>query len=125
MADTPLKSSAARLGSLPLSPLAATWLGLAVVTVVLAQVTGELAKAYDARWLLKVPRELRFLVRDDISAFMKWLVEVAGFRLFTFTELTRSIARVLAEPYDLARGLLVHRSVQGAGAGDVKELRQG
>src|SRR3546814_18103307 len=82
MADTPLKSSAARLGSLPLSPLAATWLGLAVVTVVLAQVTGELAKAYDARWRLKVPRELSFLVRDDISAFKKWLVEGARCGLF-------------------------------------------
>src|SRR3546814_19586470 len=103
MADTPLKSSAARLGSLPLSPLAATWLGLAVVTVVLAQVTGELAKAYDARWLLKVPRELRFLVRAAISAFMKSLVEDAGFGLFTFTALPRSIDRMLAPHTVLAR----------------------
>src|SRR3546814_2135432 len=38
MADTPLKSSAARLGSLWLSPPTATWIGLGVVTLVLAQV---------------------------------------------------------------------------------------
>src|SRR3546814_19685533 len=63
--------------------------------------------------LLKVPRELRFLVRDDISAFMKWLVEDASFGLFTFTELTRSIAWVLEQPYDLARALLVNGFVQG------------
>src|SRR3546814_2763889 len=66
--------------------------------------------------LLKVPRELRFLVRDDISAFMKWLVEDASFGLFTFTELTRSIAWVLEQPYDLARALLVNGFVQGVGA---------
>ena len=122
MADTPMKGSATRLGSFPLSPVAATWLGLAVATVVLAQVSGNLAKAYDARWLLKVPRELRFLLRQDISAFMTWLVEEASFGLFTFVELTRGIAWLLEQPYELVKALLVTGFVQGLGTEAVQWL---
>src|SRR3546814_17408976 len=46
---------------------------------------------------------------------MKWLVEDASFGLFTFSELTRGIAWVLEQPYDLARALLVTGFVQGLG----------
>src|SRR3546814_10620361 len=53
---------------------------------------------------------------------MKWLVEDASFGLFTFTELTRSIAWVLEQPYDLARALLVNGFVQGVGAEAVQWL---
>lgn len=112
----------ARPLSLPLSPAAAGWLALVVGTVVLAQTSGYLAKALDARWLIKPPRELRFLLRDDISTFMKWLVEEASFGLFTFTELTRGIAWLLAQPYDLARALLVGGFVEGIGAEAVQWL---
>ncbi|HMA14836.1 MAG TPA: ABC transporter permease subunit [Kiloniellaceae bacterium] len=122
MAEASTRISAPRLGGLPLSPVALTWLALAVATVVLAQVSGDLAKALDARWLLKVPRELRFLLRDDISAFMRWLVEDASFGLFTFTQLTRGIAWLLEQPYDLARALLVSGFVQGLGSEAVQWL---
>ena len=45
--------SEARLSarSLPLSPAAMTWIGLAAVTVVLAQFGRDLSKLLDARWL--------------------------------------------------------------------------
>jgi hypothetical protein len=76
--------------ALPLSPTAAIWLALAAVTAVLAQTGGNLAKAIDARWLMKVPRELRLPIKDDISTFMKWLLEDATFGLFSFTDLTRA-----------------------------------
>ena len=108
--------------TLPLSPLAVTWLGLAAATAVLAQTSGELAKALDARWLTKLPRELRLPLKDEISAFMKWLVEEANFGLFTFTDLTRGIAWLLAQPYELAKGLLVGGFVQGLGDGAVQLL---
>jgi glycine betaine/proline transport system permease protein len=101
--------------ALPLSPVALTWLALAVATAVLAQTAGGLAKALDARWLTRVPRELRLPMKDEISAFMKWLVEEAHFGLFTFTDLTRGIAWLLAQPYELAKGLLVAGFVQGLG----------
>src|SRR3546814_1849176 len=61
---------------------------------------------------MRVPRELRLPMKDDIGAFMKWLVEDASFGLFTFSELTRGIAWVLEQPYDLARALLVTGFVQ-------------
>jgi glycine betaine/proline transport system permease protein len=100
---------------LPLSAPALAWLLLAGATAVLAQTGGTLAKALDARWLMKVPREIRFPVKDDISAFMAWLVEDANFGLFTFTDLTRGIAWLLEQPYELARALLVDGFVQGLG----------
>jgi len=122
MAEAPIRMNALRGGGLPLSPAALTWLVLAVATFVLAQVSADLAKALDARWLLKVPRELRFLLRDDISAFMQWLVEDATFGLFTFTQFTRGIAWLLEQPYELARALLVNGFVQGAGSDAVQWL---
>ncbi|MGF1632141.1 MAG: ABC transporter permease [Kiloniellaceae bacterium] len=107
---------------LPLSPVALAWLALAAATAVLTQTAGDLAKALDAGWLTKVPRELRLPMKDDISAFMKWLVEEAHFGLFTFTDLTRGIAWLLAQPYELAKGLLVTGLVQGLGDSAVQWL---
>jgi glycine betaine/proline transport system permease protein len=100
---------------LPLSPTALTWLGLGLATVVLAQTGSTLSKALDARWLMKTPRELRIPMSREVSDFMKWLVEEAHFGLFTFTDLTRGIAWLLEQPYDLAKALLVSGFVQGLG----------
>ncbi len=101
--------------ALPLSPVAIIWLGLALATFVLAQTGRDLAKAIDARWLMKVPRDLRLPMKSEISAFMKWLVEDAHFGLFSFTDMTRGIAWLLEQPYDLAKALLVSGFVQGLG----------
>ncbi|MEQ8355040.1 MAG: ABC transporter permease subunit [Kiloniellaceae bacterium] len=101
--------------ALPLSPSALIWLGLGLATIVLAQTGGSLSKALDARWLMKVPRELRVPMKNEISAFMKWLVEEANFGFFTFTDVTRGIAWLLEQPYDLAKALLIGGFVQGLG----------
>ncbi|WP_340119535.1 ABC transporter permease subunit [Pelagibius sp. 7325] len=110
-----MTARAPKLGTLALSPVAVTWLFLGLATVVLANTSGTLTKALDARWLLKVPSELRISMKTDISAFMKWLVEDASFGLFSFTDLTRGIAWLLQQPYELAKALLVSGFVQGLG----------
>lgn len=111
-----------RLDQLGLSRNAMLWLLLFAVTFVLAQVSKDLAKELDARWLMKLPRELRVPMRGDISDFMSWLVESASFGLFTFTELTRSISWLIEQPYDVVRALVVEGFVRGQGNEAVQVL---
>ncbi len=115
MAEPALETSAPKPKGLPLSPGALTWLLLGLATFILAHTSRDLSKALDARWLVKVPRELRISMKSDISAFMSWLVEDAHFGLFSFTDLTRGIAWLLEQPYDLAKAVLVSGFVQGLG----------
>jgi len=58
-------------------------------------------------WALEYPRAWELPLKDWISAFMKWLVNEASLGVFTFKELTRSLAWLLQLPLDAARGLLV------------------
>ena len=111
-----------RLEQLGLSRNAMLWLLLFVVTFVLAQVSKDLAKEMDARWLMKVPRDLRIPMRGDISDFMSWLVESASFGLFTFTELTRGISWLIEQPYDFVRALVIEGFVRGQGNEAVQVL---
>ncbi|GAB4366358.1 MAG: ABC transporter permease subunit [Kiloniellaceae bacterium] len=115
MAEPAVRTGALRPGGVTFTPAAVTWLFLGLATVVLANTSGSLAKTLDARWLTKVPRELSVSMKGDISAFMKWLVEDASFGLFSFTDLTRGIAWLLEQPYELAKALLVTGFVQGLG----------
>ena len=57
-------------------------------------------------WSAKYPRDWVLPLRYWISDFMKWLINDASFGLFTFKQLTRSIAWVLTWPLDAAAGLL-------------------
>lgn len=57
-------------------------------------------------WAVTYPREWFVPLRFWISDFMKWLVNDFDLGLFTFKELTRSIAWMLDWPLDLAAGLL-------------------
>ena len=66
-------------------------------------------------WALKVPRALELPAAAWIGGFMRWLLEDASFGLFTFRELTRSIAWVLDWPLRLATALLASGFVQGQG----------
>ncbi|MGF1593031.1 MAG: ABC transporter permease [Kiloniellaceae bacterium] len=108
--------------ALPISPAALLWLLLAAGTYALAQTGGEIARALDARWMLKLPRNFQLPMKAEISAFMNWLVEDAHFGLFTFTDVTRGISWLLQQPYDLARALLVNGFVQGIGSEAVQIL---
>jgi glycine betaine/proline transport system permease protein len=57
-------------------------------------------------WAVDYPRAWQVPLKDWISALMKWLVNEASFGLFTFKELTRSMAWLLDLPLQGARKLL-------------------
>ncbi len=104
-----------RIGQFSLSRQTGLWLVLLVATFVLASFSKELAAALDAKWMVKLPRSLHFIIKDDISAAMDWLVEDASFGLFTFTQLTRGIAWIVEQPYDFMRALLTEGFLRGQG----------
>ncbi|MEQ9487789.1 MAG: ABC transporter permease subunit [Alphaproteobacteria bacterium] len=104
-----------RVGQFSLSRQAALWLVLLAATFVLASVSKDLAAALNAKWMLDLPRGMQFIIKDDISDAMNWLVEDAGFGLFTFTQLTRGIAWVVEQPYDFMRALLTEGFLRGQG----------
>jgi glycine betaine/proline transport system permease protein len=57
-------------------------------------------------WAAKYPRGWVLPLSFWISDFMKWLINDATFGLFTFKQLTRSIAWLLTWPLEVAEGLL-------------------
>jgi len=77
------------------------------------------ALAETAPWLARYPREAVVPLRYWISDFMKWLINEADLGLFTFKELTRSIAWLLQWPLDAADGLLASGFKLTNEAGDV------
>ena len=66
-------------------------------------------------WAFKVPREWIVPLKTWINSLMHWLREDASFGLFTFQELTRALAWLLEQPFDLAKGLLSTGFVRGVG----------
>ena len=75
--------------------------GLVLAFVVALSLAGDLVP-----WALEYPRAWEVPLRFWISDFMKWLINHADLGLFTFKELTRSIAWLLKQPFDAANGLL-------------------
>jgi len=75
--------------------------GLVLAFVVALSLAGDLVP-----WALEYPRAWEVPLRFWISDFMKWLINHADLGLFTFKELTRSIAWLLTWPFDAAKGLL-------------------
>ena len=59
-----------------------------------------------AAWAFKVPKAWRIPLQRWIGDAMDWLVQDAGFGLFSFTDLTRFIAAVIDVPYRIALSLL-------------------
>jgi glycine betaine/proline transport system permease protein len=70
-------------------------------------------------WLAAWPRAWELPAKTWISTAMRWLVDQATFGLFTFTELTRFIARVVKVPYDVALSLLAEGFRRGEGSNAV------
>lgn len=103
-----------------IAPVPAFWFAVLVVTVLLSNYGRDLAKAWDARWMVRYPSGWKLPIASDISAAMKWLVEEASFGLFTFREMTRGIAWAIEVPYDLALALLSTGLMQGLGSDAVQ-----
>ena len=90
------------------------WLVVAVAAVFLVA-TEDLPK-----WSRDYPRGWVWDLKDWISAAMKWLINDAGFGLFTFRELTRSVSWVLDWFLTAAYGFLATGfDISGAGDGSV------
>ncbi|QGX99767.1 ABC transporter permease subunit [Roseovarius faecimaris] len=90
-------------------------LTLVLGTVVLGQFGSELAKALDARWLVKFPSAWTVPFKTSISQGMNWLVEDARIGPVSFTDVTRAIAWLINQPYQLVLALLSTGFVSGRG----------
>ncbi|MEE9319470.1 MAG: ABC transporter permease subunit [Granulosicoccus sp.] len=98
------------------------WAGIAVATWLLSSHGKELAKALDARWLIKYPSAWKVHWKDSISQFMNWLVEDAHLGLFSFAEMTRAISWAIEQPYNFALGLFSSGLVSGIGSDAVQHM---
>jgi glycine betaine/proline transport system permease protein len=96
------------------------WLGLFAATWVVSTYGRDVARALDARWMVKYPAAWRLPLKAEISSAMKWLVEEASFGLFTFREMTRGIAAVIEVPYDFSRSALIEGFERGQGSNAVE-----
>ncbi|MEH6726717.1 MAG: ABC transporter permease subunit [Hyphomicrobiales bacterium] len=98
------------------------WFALLLVTWLLSSYSRDLSKIFDAKWITRFPAGWRLSLKNDISAAMKWLVEEADFGLFTFRELTRGIAWLIEQPYNLVLSVLSSGWMEGQGSGAVQIL---
>ena len=92
-----------------------SWFGVVGLTVLMLYL-GKL----NIRWAFKVPPGWRLPLRNQISDFMDWLVNVADLGLFTFYELTRSVSWLLEQPLDFATGVLATGLLSGEGSAAVQ-----
>ncbi len=59
------------------------------------------------QWIDVYPEQWVLPVQDWLNQAMKWLIHECSFGLFTFKELTRSLAWLVSWPFKLGMGLLV------------------
>ncbi|MFY2823873.1 ABC transporter permease [Ruegeria sp. MALMAid1280] len=92
-----------------------TILALVLVTIVLGYYGRDLGKALDARWLTKFPSAWVIPFKTYISSAMTWLIEDAAIGPVSFTDVTRTIAWLIEQPYDFVLALLADGFVKGQG----------
>lgn len=105
-----------------LTTLRIFWLVIFATTWWLSANGKAIAKALDARWLVKYPSAWKLPLKDSISAFMQWLVDEAAIGPVRFIDLTRSVSWVIEQPYNLALGLFSNGLVTGQGSDAVQWL---
>lgn len=72
------------------------------------------------KWAFDYPRAWQIPAARHIGAWMKWLVNEASFGLFSFTDFTRFLARLIDIPYTLALSLLSTGFLSGQGSAAVQ-----
>jgi len=112
------------MGSFWRNTFASRWLWpvLLVVTWLLSSNGKAIAKALDARWLVKYPSAWKWRLKDDISAFMQWLVDEASIGSLRFIDITRGLSWLIEQPYQLALGLFSKGLVTGQGSDSIQWL---
>ncbi|WP_424830527.1 ABC transporter permease [Ruegeria sp.] len=90
-------------------------LALVLITIVLGYYGRDLGKALDARWLTKFPSAWVIPFKTYISWAMTWLIEDAAIGPVSFTDVTRAIAWLIEQPYNLVLALLADGFVSGQG----------
>ena len=93
----------------------AVWALMLFIAWLFTQLTGDLLP-----WAHKYPRDWILPLRFEITAFMKWLINDATFGLFTFKELTRSMAWLLDWPLTAATSLFSSGLMKGQGSDAVQ-----
>lgn len=96
-------------------PAAVFWVMLFGVTWILSAYSFQLYKAFDARWIIRFPKAWQWDLASELSGFLDWLIEDAGFGFFTFRQMTRVMAAMIEFPYDIVRNLLIDGFVRGYG----------
>ncbi len=90
-------------------------LSLVLITILLGWFGRDLGKALDARWLTKFPSAWVIPFKTYISSAMTWLIEDAAIGPVSFTDVTRAIAWLIEQPYNLVLALLADGFVTGQG----------
>ncbi|WP_299889551.1 proline/glycine betaine ABC transporter permease [uncultured Ruegeria sp.] len=90
-------------------------LGLVIFTILLGYFGRDLSKTLDARWLTKFPSAWVIPFKTYISSAMAWLIEDAAVGPVSFTDVTRTIAWVIEQPYNLVLSLLADGFARGQG----------
>ncbi|AVO39654.1 ABC transporter permease subunit [Pukyongiella litopenaei] len=89
--------------------------GLMLATLALARLSAGWPDNPALAWALEYPGAWVVPLKDWISAAMSWLVEDARIGPVSFTDVTRAIAWLIEQPYDLARALLADGFLDGVG----------
>jgi len=96
------------------------WRAFWILALIISLIFNAYGREWFPRWALKFPRKWELPVRQEISAFMNWLIEDANFGFFTFREFTRGIAWVLEIPLNMVSSLLATGLMQGVGSDAVQ-----
>lgn len=98
------------------------WLVLFIITWALSSNSKSIAKALDARWIIKYPSAWKWRLKEDISKFMLWLVDDAAIGPLRFTEITRGISWLIEQPYKFALSLFSNGLMTGQGSSAIQWL---
>jgi glycine betaine/proline transport system permease protein len=97
------------------SPRSLTVWTLFLATILISLYGREFANAADMQWLMKYPNAWIFPAKTYISTAMKWLVEDAHIGAVQFTDVTRAIAWIIEQPYNMVISLFATGFTTGHG----------
>ena len=91
------------------------FISLALLTFIFYWYGKEIANYLDSKWILKYPKHQTIPFAIYTTSFVKWLINEASFGLFTFKELTRFLAWIIEQPYNLVLAVISKGILKGQG----------